>query len=92
MLKALEAIYENGNIRFLSQGEKGIYKAIVVLLEQINNIKEEDALQKYKRLASDFDFGLKADKEYAKQLLDEHKELAYLQLETEKVLEENGDI
>jgi hypothetical protein len=29
MLKALEAIYENGNIRFLSQSEKGIYKAIV---------------------------------------------------------------
>ena len=90
MLKALEAIYENGNIRFLSQGEKGIYKAIVVLLEQINI--EEDALQQYKRLSSDFDFGLKADNEYAKQLLDEHKELVYLQLETEKVLEEKGDI
>jgi len=91
MLKALEAIYENGNIRILSQSEKGIYKAIVVLLEQINNI-EEDTLKKYRRLASDFDFGLKADKEYAKQLLDEHKELSYLQLETEKVLEEKGDI
>ena len=90
MLKALEAIYENGNIRFLSQGEKGIDKAIVVLLEQINI--EEDALQQYKRLSSDFDFGLKADNEYAKQLLDEHKELVYLQLETEKVLEEKGDI
>ena len=91
MLKALEAIYENGNIRFLSQSEKGIYKAIVVLLEPMNNI-EENALQKHKRLASDFDFGLKADSEYAKQLLDEHKELVYLQLETEKVLEEKGDI
>ena len=90
MLKALEAIYENGNIQFLSQCEKGIYKAIVVLLEQINT--EEDALQQYKRLSSDSDFGLKADNEYAKQLLDEYKELAYLQLETEKVLEEKGDI
>jgi hypothetical protein len=90
MLKALEAIYENGNIRFLSQSEKGIYKAVVVLIEQINI--EESALQKYKRLSSDFDFGLKADKEYAKQLLDEHNELVYLQLETEKVLEEKGDI
>ncbi|MBM3238997.1 hypothetical protein FJZ31_22115 [Candidatus Poribacteria bacterium] len=78
MLKAMEAIYENGNIRFLSPSEKGIYKAIIVLLEQINNI-EEDTLQKYKRLSSDFDFGLKADKEYARQLLDEHKELVYLQ-------------
>lgn len=92
MLKAMEAIYENGNIRFLSRSEKGIYKAIVVLLEQINNIEEEDALQKYKRLSSDFDFGLKADKEYARQLLDEHKELVYLQLETEKALEEKGEI
>ena len=91
MLKALEAIYEDGNVRFLSQSQKGIYKAIVVLLEQINNV-EESALQKYERLASDVDFGLKADKEYAKQLLDEHKELAYLQLETEKVLAEKGDI
>ena len=91
MLKALEAIYEDGNVRFLSQSQKGIYKAIVVLLEQINNV-EESALQKYERLASDVDFGLKSDKEYAKQLLDEHKELAYLQLETEKVLAEKGDI
>jgi len=90
MLKALEAIYENGNIRFLSQGERGIYKAIVVLLEPINI--EENTLQKYKRLSSDFDFGLKADNEYARQLLDEHKELVYLQLETEKVLEGKGDI
>lgn len=55
-------------------------------------IEERDALQKYKRLASDFDFGLKADEEYAEQLLDEHRELAYLQLETERVLEEKGDI
>ena len=37
-------------------------------------IEERDALQKYKRLASDFDFGLKADEEYAKQLLSEHRE------------------
>ena len=92
MLKALEAIYENGYIRVLSRSEKGIYKAIVVLLEPINNIEEEYALQKYKRLSSDFDFGLKADEEYAEQLLEEHKELVYLQLETEKVLEEKGDI
>ena len=92
MLKALEAIYENGDIRILSQSEKGIYKAIVILLEEINDIEEKDVLQKYKRLSSNFDFGLKADKEYVRQLLDEHRELVYMQLETEKVLEEKGDI
>jgi len=92
MLRALEAIYENGNIRFLEQREKGIYKAIIILLEEIKDVEGAIALQKYKKLASDFDFGLKADTEYAQQLLDEHKELTYLQFETEKALEENSDI
>lgn len=92
MLRALEAIYENGNIRLLDQGEKGIYKAIIILLEEMKSLEKATPLQKYKDLASDFDFGLKADTEYAQQLLDEHKELAYLQFETEKVLEEKGDI
>ncbi len=94
MMKALEAIYENGNIRFPGgQREKGVYKAIVVLVEEIReDIKGESALKKYKQLASDFDFGLKADSEYAEQLLDEHRELVYMQFETEKVLEAKGDI
>lgn len=91
MLKALEALYENGNIRILDQKEKGIYKAIIVLVERIQEDTQKNAsLKKYAELASDFDFGLKADSEYAQQLLDEHKELIPLRLETEKLLEQEG--
>ena len=90
MLKALEAIYENGNIQILDKKEKGVYKAIIVLVERIQKDIKNDYLRKYAELASNFDFGLKADSEYAQQLLDEHKELMHLQLETEKLLEKEG--
>ena len=91
MLKALEALYENGNIQILDQKEEGIYKAIIVLVEQIQeNTKKDVSLKKYTELASTFDFGSKADSEYAQQLLDEHKELIPLRLETEKLLEKEG--
>ena len=92
-MKALEAIYEDGNIRFLMPKEKGTYKAIVVLVEEISETrKREAALQKYKKLSIQSDLGLKADSEYANQLLEVHQELAPLRAEVEQLLEEQGEL
>lgn len=91
MLKALEAIYNNGNIQILDRKEKGVYKAIIVLLEGTQKDTGKNThLEKYAELASNFDFGLKADSGYAQQLLDEQKGLMNLRLETEKLLKEKG--